>query len=474
MGAVLVGTFRSRPASAFQGDLGLIVTCEKCATSFQLDEARIPATGARVRCSRCKHAFFLGNPSASQSEAAHSIAAEAAKDSMSRVPSPSVDPEEEDWQFSEEVRIEGDEDLDSGDDFGASVDFAAELDANALLDEVSVDRTALSAAPAVAAAIEVEGLDAHGDPSTSLSETSEPARDKSDFGSIDDFSSLMEDDDVEAADLGSSVESEFASPKSVSDRVGVSSSGGLSDDLGDPESWDLVGHGDVAASRAARRSMRLGVTSAGVGASGAFDHASDVYDEDEGAASSLWQATAGIGNGIGWTVTLVMVAAVLFLSLRPEWTRWAEASQTVSIGPLTAETTNTRWLETSRSGFILVVEGQIRNTGSEAFLPGTVQLAILDRQDRRLTEPQIGAGERLPESTLREASPDQLASSVRAAAVRLRGIPLAPGEVRAFEAVAFESDLPDGARRLLLEVGEATRVSPPPLVQVEEEPDPLP
>jgi predicted Zn finger-like uncharacterized protein len=37
----------------------VIITCEKCATQFQLDEARIPERGARVRCSRCKHAFHV-------------------------------------------------------------------------------------------------------------------------------------------------------------------------------------------------------------------------------------------------------------------------------------------------------------------------------------------------------------------------------------------------------------------------------
>ena len=35
----------------------MIVTCERCATQFQLDDARVPKRGVRVRCSRCKHAF---------------------------------------------------------------------------------------------------------------------------------------------------------------------------------------------------------------------------------------------------------------------------------------------------------------------------------------------------------------------------------------------------------------------------------
>ncbi len=37
----------------------MILTCERCDTRFRLDESRLPARGARVRCSRCKHAFFV-------------------------------------------------------------------------------------------------------------------------------------------------------------------------------------------------------------------------------------------------------------------------------------------------------------------------------------------------------------------------------------------------------------------------------
>ena len=125
---------RTVPQSACDvslGDFDLIVTCEECSTSFQLDEARLPMEGARVRCSRCKHAFFLPNPSASQTEAVHSIAEEAANapdgqlppvledlsastlDGLAEIagtaPEAEPDSEEEDWQFSEEIRVEGDD-----------------------------------------------------------------------------------------------------------------------------------------------------------------------------------------------------------------------------------------------------------------------------------------------------------------------------------------------------------------------------
>jgi predicted Zn finger-like uncharacterized protein len=46
----------------------LIITCGECATQFQLDEARVPESGIRVRCSVCKHAFFVGHPDALDDE----------------------------------------------------------------------------------------------------------------------------------------------------------------------------------------------------------------------------------------------------------------------------------------------------------------------------------------------------------------------------------------------------------------------
>jgi hypothetical protein len=98
-----------------------------------------------------------------------------------------------------------------------------------------------------------------------------------------------------------------------------------------------------------------------------------------------------------------------------------------------------------------------------------VQLALLDADGGRLVASPIQAGERLEQSIIRESSPYELIASASAAALDLREKPLAPGESRAFEAIALEDHLPEGARRILLEVGESTivveQVEP---VQVEE------
>src|ERR1700761_555864 len=38
----------------------MILTCPECATSYFVDDARIPAHGRRVRCSSCAHRWLAG------------------------------------------------------------------------------------------------------------------------------------------------------------------------------------------------------------------------------------------------------------------------------------------------------------------------------------------------------------------------------------------------------------------------------
>ena len=282
-----------------------------------------------MRCSRCKHAFFLPNPSASQTEAVHDVAQEAAanpdfaglaaSDDLNESawdglggetpsitqsmpvappePEPIPEPEaaldadfddDEDWQFSEEIRVEGDdldEDLSMDLDEGLSGDVSDAIGAGASgsdlgpagsFDNEGFDPFALGETPAYVSAQSIDepqisvvaeelassgsGLRLDTDspvapsaevPSAAAKIDAGPAvsRDESSFGSMDDFSSLMEDDDPQS---GASARGDAAGTNSElgSDRIGVYAGTGQSDDLGDPESWDLVRSDDFAASEA--------------------------------------------------------------------------------------------------------------------------------------------------------------------------------------------------------------------------------
>lgn len=74
----------------------MILTCERCETRFRLDESRLPARGARVRCSRCKHAFFVQPPGATQAAAIDEIAQQAAASAQPATPEASWDLDEAD------------------------------------------------------------------------------------------------------------------------------------------------------------------------------------------------------------------------------------------------------------------------------------------------------------------------------------------------------------------------------------------
>jgi len=68
----------------------MIITCEECTTRFKLDDARIPEAGAKVRCSKCKHAFFV-KPPASADDAVDNAVEEVLagdKTDTAEIPSP--------------------------------------------------------------------------------------------------------------------------------------------------------------------------------------------------------------------------------------------------------------------------------------------------------------------------------------------------------------------------------------------------
>jgi hypothetical protein len=293
-----------------------------------------------------------------------------------------------------------------------------------------------------------------------------PARDESDFGSVDDFSSLMEEDDAAPVDLAGEIESEMQIEDSAAASTGVYASPGTTDDLGDPESWDLVGSDDLAVSKRSTGSSEGSLAKAPPSVEDSFDDDSETlaYADDVGPASKWVGAFASVGRGLGWAVTIAMVGAVLFFGLSREWNRGAQTIQAVSMGGLTATTTNAVWVETSRAGYVLVVEGQLRNDGADPLWPGTVQLALLDTAGLRLLEEPIRVGQPMSEVVLREGSAAELVATAEQASLEFRATPIAPGETRVFEAIALEDQLPEGASRMLLEMsnpGAVARIEAP-------------
>lgn len=445
----------------------MIVTCEECSTSFQLDDARIPASGARVRCSRCKHAFFLPNPSTSASQAVHAIVEDVVQGASARAPEPARDlvrpgseerderpvraePDEEDWEFSQEIR--GVDDEAEAPDVGGPAPRADSFDLTGDFgrgfDPETFDRE------------EPESTRARSERDRAKPPGSDSAREGASFGSVEDFSAMMEDEalsidvDPERAPLRSA----RSAPATASSAIPPLGSSASSDDLGDPESWDLVG-GD--GSRHA--SSRVAALARPAAAPRKTRPALDLFDDAElppvreaaATTSRLWSPArwAMVGHGLGWAVALAAVVAVGGLLLRSEWSRWSGAPQRLELGPLVASITRSGWLESSRAGLLLVLEGELRNTGAAPLAPAPLQLRLLDGAGRPLPAPALEAGLPLDDFVLREATPERLSAEWDRAVAGWSLRPLAPGESRRFLAISTADALPRAAQRFLLEAG---------------------
>ncbi len=60
----------------------MILACQQCQTRFRLDEARIPSEGARVRCSKCNHAFTVRPPEVDPEVTFDGVVAEAVEEAI--------------------------------------------------------------------------------------------------------------------------------------------------------------------------------------------------------------------------------------------------------------------------------------------------------------------------------------------------------------------------------------------------------
>lgn len=446
----------------------MIVTCQECSTSFQLDETRIPASGARVRCSRCKHAFFLPRPTASPDDAIHAVVEEAIAGESARGPSAthdlvdppsaparaapasSADADEEDWQFSQDIPA---------------------------ADERAQQRSAPSAAKRTPRPDSFDltgdfgrGFDPDGDPTSESGASGAAARTDavesalSSFGEVDDFSAQIEDEHEEE------IEARPAPTPAVPARVstaptGVRPSLAQNDGADDPESWDLLG-GERAApvvpkpAPVVRPSTRPSAPARSARPTPApldlFADASLPPAREEVASPSAWLGHAArLGHLAGWGMTLLCVAWVAHGLARAEWQRASERPAPVSIGPVVAETTRVGWLETSRSGLLLVVEGVARNTGG-GVANAPFQLTLLDASGERLNDAPLAVGRPIQAETLREAPSEALVQARRSAVFDWQSRPLAPGEARPFAIVALQDEVPRSAQRWLLEPGPGT------------------
>jgi predicted Zn finger-like uncharacterized protein len=139
----------------------VVITCEQCTTSFQLDDSRVPEKGVRVRCSRCQHAFFVKPSAESGMDPVESVVSDAvvgsagdSSDDLSgaqgqrtsadltgrtEAPGDFIEAPESDWEFNHD-----DEDSGHGAKRGAAEDMVDDLlGADSIEDVESATKAAL-------------------------------------------------------------------------------------------------------------------------------------------------------------------------------------------------------------------------------------------------------------------------------------------------------------------------------------------
>ena len=422
----------------------MIVECSKCETRFQLEESRVPPGGIRVRCSRCKEAFFLQHPCAEGAAVIDSSSTRTAADWESALVSDgsiesfpeSVDLEEEDWEFNQEPP--GEDTGDSGQVDGVEVEPDRLESVEQATDPASDNRGGSLLLPDLGlddglsedAGLEGgSGLDL-ADDASSGGEANEAEGEidlladdpDSDFGEAADFSSLL--DDLE--------DEEFAEPAAAGPARGALESSE------EPENWDFFSD----ASESSRASASLSEVATEFDAN-ALPQQSGLGSQPRVLAARPASGLRACGRALGWLATLALCALGVARGVFPVDSPRSTVAA-VDLGGFRTRAVRTTWLETSRSSRLYVVNAELVNETDRAAMVGaSIQVALLSRHGERLELPAAPAGVPLAEQFLRELPRGVLVEAATAATAQLATTPLAPGQ--AVEVQAFFENVPDEA-----------------------------
>jgi predicted Zn finger-like uncharacterized protein len=454
----------------------LVVVCEKCETRFHLSDEKVPAKGARVRCSRCKHAFFVTPPGGGKEEAIEDVVAEVTDAGGTPTPEPAQDlldtdhggaepePRQRPAQLRGEERGSGDfeEDWEFNDDSSgedpAQPEFerprfgefdAAALDPAAKLSEpeIASGDTGLIGKPEISSGN--AGL--IGEPETAAGDTDligKPEIPAGDAGLIGkpepEIPPAGEPPPIDPAEAIRAREAELDAP--------------APDELGSPEDWDFVGKPEVEppAESAPAPAVSLAEEDSSAPPSPVLEdspvtpRAAQVEPDQLPWANRL----AGLASIGGW-VLVVLAFSVGMSSVFTQLsgtgaTSGQPAEIAVSGLDLTATEVRGRLLENALVGDLLVVSGNLENRGSNAVTPRrTVWVQLVSANGEPIAGARAAAGRALTERRLREQDPDHLRRDLERSAQETARQPLRPGEHVRFDAV-FDS-VPETATGWVLE-----------------------
>ena len=419
-------------------DDAVIVTCKNCETSFHLDEDRVPATGVRVRCSRCEEAFFLPSPTADASASNSAVSAATTQDLIAPVghhasssgSSEGPGDEESDWEFNVEPPTATTFQTETGED----VDFGR--DAHPLESDSRLEADEITDPNALSAGLSAETI----------------------FGSVDDYSSLMAEDDAsepEEASVVGVVDSAATLP-ATSDRglsvgcyaqVGAASPMAPSQSDDDskgvkaepPEARAFLGQLPLA-SRSPQDGPPLSSDFAFAGDSPCLQETRPTDGVNATTDSSIQveipSAWIWMGRTIGWACTVILALVMLIAGLWPTRGVSEQPLTQVTAGPFTIQNVRMTWLETARGESLLRFRGRVSRTyaGDPSSL-GALTILLTDPAGRPVSARTPSLGLPLDETVLRESEPDDLRRALAGSAGLLAARSLSGSDFIEVEAI---------------------------------------
>jgi predicted Zn finger-like uncharacterized protein len=375
----------------------VVVSCQKCRTRFQLDEGRIPAKGVRVRCSKCKHAFFVAPPG-SHDDTIHGLAEQAAVQgrpakprldtSVDLPPVRSGEPED-DWQFN----------IDPPGAAGAGAgrtSHARQSSDDDTPPPAEITDSEPTESDAVDSFFELDGLSDPG-----------PEREQEPAGAA-----------AAPADPASAprpAEARKAAPPPIEPEQEVTF-----EDLGSPETWDF-GVAETprpAAPKPAAKTKTKAKAKTKHAEPARVESAPAPAQQQRSAprlrADSLLGSLAGAA---GWLLAIALFGLGLHGALTP-LRPGREGLPPVRIGSLELADVRVRHVENLLVGPVVVVTGELRNPGDAGVQGVAPRLQITDARGRSLDIAPVWLGVVLSPAELREADPGALrAAQARSARV---------------------------------------------------------
>jgi predicted Zn finger-like uncharacterized protein len=417
----------------------VIITCERCRTQFQLDDSRIPEGGVRVRCSRCKHAFFAKPASEAGDPVDHAVEQTLAEDEEQRTGSiqelgPSAAlrgeaEEESDWEFNDDspdpepdltaarevvddlLGPVDDEPLEEEDDGLLSADLEVDDEIDSLLD---------STEPADPVEEEPAAALAEPEPAAALAEP-EPV------------AALAEPEPVAALEAG-----EPASPAPAQ-----TAAGDAEEELGSPDSWGFFSDEPEGSLSKEPEVEPMPIGRIQLGPQPTLERPPVDVDAEP---STTGHRLRRLAHAAGWLSVALLVlgglhGGILARRAVPLAMRTAQTA-----AGLEATAVEGRWLDNAAAGPIYVISGELLRAGSRPAVPGAwLAVRLFDEDGVLLVEEAAAAGPALPEARLREDDPRKLRAAQAQGALAMAGAPLGPGDAWAFQAIL--NPLPEAASR---------------------------